>query len=140
MTKKLLILALLISLLIGSFFIERARAEAPEPTYDDLLEQWVHQLAICESNQTPSLVNQYDGGSPSYGYVQFKLGTMWAYNKKFNTFPEMTIDNLHQMTMQKDVQVKMAMEIIKHDYAYKNWYNCTVGKAPNKVGLPPKME
>lgn len=142
MNKKLrnLILLIIIFVLLLIFFPQqRSRAEAPEMTYDQKLDDYVYKLAICESRQNPSLVNPQDGGSPSYGFVQFKLGTFWNYNKKFNVFPELTIDNLHSYVMQKDKQVVMAKAIISGEKdGYKNWYNCTVGNARDKIGLPPE--
>lgn len=112
-----------------------ARAEAPEMDYEQKLDIWVENLASCESRNNPKQVNPLDNGSPSYGYVQYKLSTFWNYNKKYNVFPELTMDNLHHYVMQKDKQVAMTKVIIKKEYGWRNWYNCS-----KKIGLPPVEE
>lgn len=149
MKKKILILVIL-AILFGFSFIIKATAESPAPSpeeamkaallqYDTDMEEWLDGLARCESGNDASQVTYNDGGSPSYGLVQFKLGTFWSYNNKYRVFPELTIDNLHKYVMEGEKQRIMARVIIERNHAdYRNWYNCTVGKSPNKVGLPPQ--
>jgi hypothetical protein len=143
MTKKI-IASFLLSLLLVIPFMLKANAEAPMPTPEERFEQdlntWVHKLAFCESGQNPSSVNQFDGGSPSYGYLMYKLGTFWGYNKQLKVFPELTIDLVHKYAMDKDKSVEMTKAIIRaNPKDSKNWYNCTVGNSPNKIGLPPVL-
>lgn len=144
MKRKLPYLFMIFTMWFFAWGVFKTEAEAPvltaEQKYEYALDDYVARLAICESGQDPKQVTLNDGGSPSYGYVQFKLGTFWAYNQKFKVFPELTIDNLHHYVMQKDKQILMAKTIIKNEKGgYRNWFNCTVGKAHNKIGLPPTL-
>ena len=64
------------------------RAEAPSlPTENieetkqtqrpDALDKWIDKLAFCESSNNPEAINRFDGGSPSYGYLQWKEDSFW---------------------------------------------------------------
>lgn len=94
--------------------------------YEIELEAWIEKLAKCESGNNEKAINQHDGGSRSVGYVQYKDDTWRRYNAKFN-LPYSAED-----IWSKEAQIAVTKEVIRQDYAYKNWWNCTL-----KVGKPP---
>lgn len=94
--------------------------------YDVELEAWIEKLAKCESGNNEKAINHYDGGSRSVGYVQYKDDTWGRYNRKFN-LPYGADD-----IWSKEAQIAVTKEVIRQDYAHKNWYNCT-----KAIGLPP---
>jgi hypothetical protein len=131
---KPIILALVILPLINVPVVYKAE---PQPllepvvltNYDIELTQWVEKLAKCESSNNPKAVNQFDGGSASLGYVQYKKTTWAMYNKKFN------LPYTEEQIWDKEAQIAVTKEIITNEpNGYKNWYNCT-----NAIGLPPKQ-
>ncbi len=108
-----------IGLFAVSFWVTRAYAFAPTLTYEDHLYEWVDSLAMCESGQNPDVVNWFDGGSPSYGYVQFKKATWEGWNTKLDL--PYTFDDILDI----DAQRHVAVEIILYDWdEWSNWYNC----------------
>ena len=128
----LVFLSLLFIGLLLAWATKPVNAFAPQLTYEDHLYEWVDNLAICESGQDPTKVNWHDGGSPSYGYVQFKEATFDGWNAKLDL--PYTFDDI----MDREAQRHVAVEIIKYDWKeWKNWYNCHTKYG---VGLPPQDE
>lgn len=113
-------------------------APEPEPIinqYDVELTRWVEKLAKCESSNNPNAINHFDGGSESIGYVQYKRTTWAMYNKKFG------LSYTEEDIWSREAQIEMTKAVIKNDYAWRNWYNCSNNPAtPNFAGLPPKYE
>lgn len=95
-------------------------------TYDVELEAWIEKLAKCESGNNEKAIHKNDGGSDSMGYLQYKEDTFRRYIEKFSLrYTEEDIWN-------REAQIEVTKQVIKQDYAWKNWYNCT-----KKIGLPP---
>ena len=98
--------------------------------YDIQLNQWVERLSICESGNRSDAVHHNDGkiGSDSIGVNQYKTGTWEMYTKKFGL--PYSADDIWNADKQKN----LTKLIIKNDYAYKNWKNCS-----ESIGLPPRF-
>lgn len=120
------------------------KAEAPilslQEQYEKALDEWVDDLFYCESQGDPNAVNWNDGGSPSYGPGQYKLGTFWSYNNRLKVFPDLTLDNLHRYVMDEDKSRIMTKAIINNKWDdWTNWTNCSSNPAtPNYAGKPPQ--
>ena len=115
------------------------RAEAPSlPTENieetkqtqrpDALDKWIDKLAFCESSNNPEAINRFDGGSPSYGYLQIKSDTFWGYNQKYKVLPDLERQEVMNIIMCKDTQIALAREIIINEAngrGWRNWYHCS---------------
>lgn len=135
---KILIAGLL--LIIGFILGSRASlAEAPQPTEQDkfeiALDEWITRLSICESGGRQEIVNPADGGSPSYGLVQYKIDTFIRYSELYNVFPSLTKANVMSYIMSGENQRVLTKEILRNKPSdARNWTNCT-----NKIGKPPVL-
>ena len=118
--------------------IDNSRIKTSEPDLDDSggkndpLDDWIERLIWCESRGNPDAVNWYDGGTPSFGILQFKTDTFWRYNLKYQLLPNLEKNEVPNIIMDSDVQIRLAKRIISNG-GYKNWFNCV-----KSIGLPPK--
>jgi hypothetical protein len=118
--------------------IDNGRIKTSKPVLDDSggkndpLDAWIEKLIWCESRGNPDAVNWYDGGTPSFGILQFKTDTFWRYNLKYQLLPNLEKNEVPNIIMDSDVQIRLAKRIIS-DGGYKNWFNCV-----KSIGLPPK--
>lgn len=115
-----------IILLLG---IVKEEPISPPPAKEVVLEYFVEELAKCESGQDPLVVNPHDGGSPSYGYVQFKELT-WVNQIRFYKMLSNAEDKeLMNFIHDKDVQIELAKNMLR-DGKWEHWRNCA-----KRIGL-----
>ena len=114
------------------------RAEAPSPPTahiqeteeaqrPDALDKWIDKLALCESSNNPEAINRFDGGSPSYGYIQWKEDSFWRYNNVFKVLPDLERGEVMNVIKCKDTQIELARRVILTEHSgrgWRNWWNC----------------
>jgi len=137
------IIGVLIS--VGLLFIPNTQSEAPSPIIanieeeqkeaqrPDALDRWITKLAFCESSNRPEAINQFDGGSPSYGYLQWKLKSFWLYNQKYKILPDLERDEVRNIIMDREVQIELARRVLLEEAngrGWRNWWYCS-----QKAGL-----
>ena len=113
--------------------IEIEQTEETDIRKPDELDKLIEKLAFCESSNNPYAINQFDGGSPSYGYLQIKSDTFWRYNQKHKVLPNLERQEVMNIIMCRDTQIALARKVILNDAngrGWRNWYNC--GK---RIGL-----
>src|SRR3990167_1609944 len=49
----------------------------------------IAKLAQCESSNNHEIINPHDGGSPSYGLLQWKKSSFFYYNNKYKVLPDL---------------------------------------------------
>ena len=134
--------AIVVGLVIMMLFVFMDKAEAPStpPTNKDetqeiqkvaqrpdALDKWIAKLAFCESSNRPEAINQFDGGSPSYGYLQWKEDSFWRYNNVFKVLPNLERGEVLNIIKCKDTQVELARRTILTEHngrGWRNWWNC----------------
>ena len=126
--------------LLITLFIGKASAEAPQPTpeekYNLALDTWLGKLAMCESTNNPNAVNPKDSDNlPAYGKYQYKLGTFLGLSKKYNVYPELTIDLVHKYAMDGEKSYHLTKVAISTNPKEANQWGCT-----RKIGKPPVKE
>ena len=126
--------------LLITLFIGKASAEAPQPTpeekYNLALDIWLGKLAMCESTNNPNAVNPKDSDNlPAYGKYQYKLGTFLGLSKKYNVYPELTIDLVHKYAMDGEKSYHLTKVAISTTPKEANQWGCT-----RKIGKPPVKE
>lgn len=107
----------------------------------DKLDTWIEALARCESSGNPGALNADDGGSASYGLLQFKLDTFRRYSRKLGLYSAAEDAEIANLVNDPVLQKELARAMILDDSsAWRNWYNCTTGANGVKaIGLPPKQ-
>lgn len=128
--------------LLITLFIGKASAEAPQPTpeekYNLALDIWLGKLAMCESTNNPKAVNPMDSdGKPAYGLYQYKLGTFLGLSKKYNVFPELTVDTVHKYAMDGDKAHHLTREVIRTNPKEADQWGC---RFKTSVGKPPALK
>lgn len=131
MNKKLVtILLWLLALILSIIFLPqtRAKAEAPEMTYDQKLDAWIYQVMEKESGGKKLLVVLDTNNKYSYGCLQYQMATWNYYSKKYNVEAEI---------MDCEAQKEVTRNIIKYEKdGWRNWWTTVVKKG---VGKPPVM-
>lgn len=131
MNKKLVtILLWLLALILSIIFLPqtRAKAEAPEMTYDQKLDAWIYQVMEKESGGKKLLVVLDTNNKYSYGCLQYQMTTWNYYSKKYDIDAEI---------MDCDAQIEVTRNIIKYEKdGWRNWWTTVVKKG---VGKPPVM-
>lgn len=128
----LIILIILFSVLSLLITIGKAKAEAPEPSpeeiYSTAMDQWLDRLMWDESNNKKMLVILDTNNKYSYGCLQFQAAT-WAYQaKKYGVTKEI---------MDCDAQRYVARKMIDDDWnAWVHWKTSVTKKT---AGYPPKQ-
>jgi len=91
----------------------------------------VQKLAQCESGGLETAVNWEDGGSPSYGLLQFKEGT-WAYFiERYDLLPAAEPSEYMNLIYDGDFQRYVAYHVLSEDiHNLSHWKNCSI-----KMGL-----
>lgn len=79
------------------------------------MPETLNQLAMCESSGNPNAYVHNDGGSPSYGALQFKLGTFNHFGERYGIE--------HSDIMSKEQQFAIAEKMI-YEGRWEHWYNC----------------
>ena len=93
----------------------------------DALDKWIDKLAFCESSNRPEAINRFDGGSPSYGYLQWKEDSFWRYNNVFKVLPNLERGEVLNIIKCKETQVELARRTILTEHngrGWRNWWNC----------------
>ena len=146
--KFLKILALLV--LIGGAFAgvsyrfeyDVAPAVHAEPNLEGKIEELkadvVERLKQCESTdatEDDAVINPHDGGSPSFGLLQFKLDTVQRYVKKFDG-KDLTRYEALLLAMDEERSRELAERVIFDEIGgVFNWENCA-----RKENLAPRIE
>ena len=103
-----------------------------EPSFEgkieDLKADVVERLKQCESREATeddAVINPHDGGSPSFGLLQFKLATVQHYVKKFEG-KDITRYEALQIAMDEERARALAKQVIFEEVGgVFNWENCT---------------
>lgn len=107
--------------------------EAQEKQRPDALDEWIDKLAFCESSNNPEAINKDDGGSPSYGYLQWKIDSFWRYNNRYKVLPDLEKGEVGNIIKCKDTQIELTRRVLLGEYnsrGWRNWWNCA-----RKVGV-----
>ena len=100
---------------------------------ENKISKFLEELAVCESGNNPKAINPHDGGSPSYGLLQFKLGTLTAYARRYNMYAATEDAEFMNLIFDRDVQIKVASEMLRESWDNRShWKNCTI-KIENKA-------
>lgn len=122
---------------IDSVPIAHAEDVSPEKIAE-LKAGVVEKLKQCESHEATeedAVINPTDGGSPSFGLLQFKITTVQHYMDKFRG-EKVTRYEALQIAMDEERARELAMEIIFEEVGgVWNWENCA-----NKQNLAPRIE
>lgn len=121
---------------LSSFVIQTATNEG-SPVENIVSEtspdwwQWVlendtamYTLATCESGRNPEAINPMDGGSPSYGLLQWKESSFWFYNGKYNLLPDLERPEVINVIYDPNIQIRLAQKVLEEPRGYLNWKNC----------------
>ena len=121
---------------------------------DQEIENKINTLAKCETTHNPTLVNWNDGGSPSFGLLQFKLNTLLWRSRELHMDRVFTAEqNQRTVSMVEELKTieygsRLPIEtaqrlaaiereiayhiLVKDPYNVREWTNCA-----NKHGLWP---
>lgn len=148
MTRKNKILAILILLLLViSFVIKKAEAEAPDLTpyekYDAAMDTWLDKVVDLESGGDCKKILPFDSdGLPAFGSFQYKLSTLISLSKKYDVYPTVTADTAFTIALDCEKSrhlTKVVME--KNPSEFKQWGGRTkreAGPAPILANYLPK--
>ena len=116
------LLWILILILLGFCLSVRViEADPPPPTK---LDHILNVLAWCESGNNPNALNPKDGGSPSYGLLQWKEASFFYYNEKHKVLPDIERGEVLNIIMDATAQRMLAKEVLQEPNGWRNWYNC----------------
>lgn len=88
------------------------------------LDQWLENLAQCESKGNPKAINEDDGGSPSFGLFQYKAATWKSYIRKYDFIEDASDKDMMKLIFDRDLQIELTKHILAEKNGWKNWYNC----------------
>ena len=92
------------------------------------LDGIVEDLMQCESSGKPSAINPDDGGSPSYGCLQYKRTTFLEGIEKHLLLREAEASERENFLMDCEVQQKLARKMLSSNVnGWKHWRNCFKG-------------
>lgn len=102
--KNIILLVAILLLLVISFVINKAEAQAPDLTpyekYDAAMDIWLNKVVELESEGNCKIVNPKDSdGLPAFGSFQFKLTTVMSLSKKYDVYPNVTADTAYTIAM-----------------------------------------
>lgn len=123
----------LFSLILGSILTYSvvALAVAPinlEVASNSVLEGIIGKLTWCESRNNPNAYVHDDGGSPSAGILQFKLGTFRGFWKELinKDVEEQDVQNLWR---DPEAQKQLAESMLRKDMKnLRHWTNCSISQ------------
>ena len=138
----------IISFSLFIFTYGTAKAESPQPSieerYELAMNSWLDKLAFCESGDknhpkgNPNAVNPKDSdGKPAYGLMQYKLGTFMYLSKKYEVYPELTLDLVHKYAMNGAKAWFLTKEVIMQNPKEADQWGCRFHK---EVGKPPSIK
>ena len=115
------------------------QAQAAELPKLSPLEQWVEDLAMCESGDNPNALNPKDPITRSVGWLQFKDATFLREARLQSFYPKETTDKeILSHIWEQHTQKVMAIGMITRNYEnWRAWTNCVL---KGGVGKPPKTE
>lgn len=94
---------------------------------EEKISKFLEELAVCESGNNPEAINPYDGGSPSYGLLQFKIGTLVAYARRYNLYSATEDREFMNLIFDREVQIKVASAMLRESWDNRShWKNCTI--------------
>ena len=111
------------------------RTQSPEPlieievNYLDSQPQYIKDLIKCESRGNSKAIHYNDGGSHSYGLVQWKEDSFYRYNKIYKVLPDLERYEVLNIIMDETAQIELAKKVIENG-GWRNWLNCGL-----KIGL-----
>ena len=111
--------------------------QAKQTQRPDALDKWIDKLAFCESSNNPEVINRFDGGSPSYGYIQWKEDSFWRYNNVFKVLPDLERGEVMNVIKCKDTQIELARRVILTEHSgrgWRNWWNCARRAGVGEIG------
>jgi len=106
---------------------EEEEKEENRKEKNEALKSWIQRLAFCESSNNPSAINPDDGGSPSYGYLQWKTRSFFAYNRKYQIIPDLEYHEVKNIIMCRDTQIALTKKVLLNEAngrGWRNWWNC----------------
>ncbi len=139
--KQIFICLSIILICISATIYGTAMAESPEPSnqerYELALDTWLDKLFYCESSNNPNAINKKDSdGKPAYGLGQYKLGTFLSLSKKYNVYPDLTVDMVHAYAMDGEKSYHLTKEVMMQNPKEAGQWGCT-----KKIGgYPPTKE
>src|SRR3990167_10413409 len=84
----------------------------------------IDKLVLCESNGLKTAYVHDDGGSPSYGILQWKTESFWLYNQRYKVLPDLEKKEIINIIFDPSVQKKLAKFVLQ-DGGGRNWYTCS---------------
>lgn len=81
-------------------------------------------LIKCESGGNIYALNPDDGGSPSYGLVQWKEQSFWYYNEKYKILQDLEREEVLNIIYEPYAQIELAKKVLEEENGWKNWFNC----------------
>jgi hypothetical protein len=90
---------------------------------DPYLNTILSDLIECESKWNPNAINPKDrDGTPSYGLLQFKPGTLYSEAKRYGILEDIERGEIMNLIYDPQVQIDVAIEMIKHNlHSEKFW-------------------
>ena len=83
-----------------------------EPPYRH--QQFLDFLVQCESTGNPNAVNPKDlDGTPSYGLLQFKKGTLYNYLLKYKILPDIERQEVMNVIFDGDLQIRIFKKMME---------------------------
>lgn len=106
--------------------------QAESPVYIPYAHQnFLNHLIDCESSGHEHAINPLDlDGTPSFGILQFKPGTLYAYIQKYKVLPDIERGEIMNVIFDGELQIKVAKLMIDdpqvhlwHEFpdCYKKW-------------------
>lgn len=116
----------------------KSKYEIAQEQFSKDLDDWLYKLVMCESTNNPKAVNPVDSdGKPAYGLYQYKLSTFLGLSKKYNVFPELTVDTVHKYAMDGEKSHHLTREVIKSNPKEADQWGC---RFKTSVGKPPALK
>lgn len=140
--KNIILLVAILLLLVISFVIKKAEAQAPDLTpyekYDAAMDIWLNKVVELESEGDCKIVNPKDSDNkPAFGSFQYKLTTVISLSKKYDVYPNVTADTAYTIAMDCEKSRHLTKTVMqKTPQEFNQWG----GRTKREAGFPPKLE
>lgn len=123
----------LFALILGSILVYSLTAlaiapinvENPVKGNLEAISRVLAKLSYCESSNNPNAYVHDDGGSPSAGLLQFKIGTFGGYWKDLIN-KDVEDQDIQNLWKDPDAQLQLATEMLKQSPKnLRHWSVCT---------------